>query len=134
MRMDKIPLLIVDDNLSHLKLEKIVLGDVDYDIRTATDAAEAMKVLTEFKPKLILMDIKLPDIDGLELTRRLKADPKYKDIIILAITAYGMSGDEEMALSAGCDGYFSKPIDTETFPQAIAEYLGKSKVSATPQQ
>lgn len=123
------PILIVDDNLSHLKLEKLALAENVYDIRTATNADEAIKALEQFQPKLILLDIQLPGVNGLELTRRLKADPKYHDIIIVAITAYGMKGDKEMALKAGCDGYITKPIDIETFPQIVADYLAKSKIA-----
>lgn len=119
-------IIIIDDNLSHLKLEKLALAENGYDIRTATNSIELIKLLESFKPQLILMDIQLPGIDGLELTRRLKADPKYKDIIIVAITAYGMKGDKEIALSAGCDGYISKPIDIEIFPQVIAGYLNNA--------
>lgn len=124
--MDKIPLLIVDDNASHLKLEKLALTGEGYDIRTASDATEAMKILSEFLPHIILMDIQLPGMNGLELTKQLKEDPKYHNIIIVAITAYGMTGDKEVALKAGCDGYLSKPIDIDTFPQLIAQYAGKS--------
>ena len=121
--MAKVPILIVEDNPSHIKLEKLALGSDSYDIRTAQNADEMMKVLAEFQPRLILMDIQLPGTDGYELTRRLKADPKFKDIIIIAITAYGMKGDREIALNAGCNGYISKPIDIETFPKIITDYL-----------
>lgn len=118
-------ILIVDDNPSHLKLEKLALAEGAYDIHTAANAEEMMKELETFEPKLILMDLQLPGVDGLSLTRRLKADPKYKHIIIIAITAYGMKGDKEMALSAGCDGYISKPVDIEVLPKIVADYLGK---------
>ena len=69
------------------------------------------------------MDIQLPGMDGLEITRQLRSDLKYKNVVILAITAYAMRGDEEKALSAGCDGYISKPIDTRTLPALIDKYL-----------
>jgi two-component system cell cycle response regulator len=69
------------------------------------------------------MDIQLPGMDGLELTRRLKADPAMRGTIILALTAYAMKGDEEKVMAAGCDGYVSKPIDTRTLPDIIAGYL-----------
>jgi CheY-like chemotaxis protein len=71
------------------------------------------------------MDIQLPGMDGLELTRRLKAAPGTKNIVIIALTAYAMKGDEERAKAAGCDGYITKPIDTQTLPGVIAGYLGK---------
>jgi CheY-like chemotaxis protein len=72
---------------------------------------------------LILMDVQLPGIDGLELTRRLKTDPATRDIKILGLTAYAMKGDEEKILAAGCDGYIAKPIDTRTLPRVIGHYL-----------
>jgi CheY-like chemotaxis protein len=71
------------------------------------------------------MDIQLPGIDGLELTRRLKADPKHRGIAILALTAYAMIGDREKALQAGCDGYIPKPIGSDTLPDMIAEQLAR---------
>ena len=106
------PILIVDDNPQNLKLARVLLSSEGHAVRTATDAKEALRVLEEFEPRLILMDIQLPDIDGLELTRMLKADPKHQGTVIVALTAYAMKGDEERALAAGCDGYVAKPIDT----------------------
>lgn len=123
------PILIIDDNPINLKLEKVLLAVEGYDIRTATDAEEALSLLNAFHPRLILMDLQLPGMSGLELTAQLKADPKYSDITILAITAYAMKGDREKALAAGCDGYISKPIDTKTLPSVIANYLFQKKVS-----
>lgn len=116
-------ILIVDDNPLNLKLARVVLSLEGFDVRTATDAEEALLLLKDVHPHLILMDIQLPGLDGLELTRRLKEDPATRDIIIVAITAYAMKGDEERALSAGCDGYISKPINTQTLPVTVASYL-----------
>jgi two-component system cell cycle response regulator DivK len=120
------PVLIVDDNPVNLKLARVVLAAEGYDVRTAADADEAMAVLEEFRPRLILMDIQLPGMDGLELTRRLKSDPAKRGLVILAMTAYAMKGDEEKAIAAGCDGYITKPIDTRTLPSLIATYLRPS--------
>ncbi len=117
------PILIVDDNPINLKLEKILLTVEGYDARTATDAEEALSLLETYKPALILMDLQLPGMTGLELTRKLKSDPRYKNIVILAVTAYAMKGDKEKALAAGCDGYISKPIDTKTLPTVLSNYL-----------
>jgi CheY-like chemotaxis protein len=117
------PILAVDDNAANLKLVRVVLQLEGYDVRTATTADEALAVLETFRPRLILMDIQLPGIDGLELTRRLKADPATRDTIILALTAYAMKGDEQKALEAGCDGYVTKPIDTRTLPGVVAAFL-----------
>jgi CheY-like chemotaxis protein len=74
------------------------------------------------------MDIQLPGIDGLELTRRLKADPGTRDIVIIAVTAYAMKGDQDKALAAGCDDYITKPIDTRALPDTIARHLAKREV------
>jgi CheY-like chemotaxis protein len=116
-------ILIVDDNPTNLKLAKVVLLKEGYQIQTVGDAEEAIEVLQSLKPRLILMDINLPGMDGLTLTRKLKASPETKDIIIVALTAYAMKGDDEKARAAGCDGYIAKPIDTQAFPAQIAGYL-----------
>ena len=121
--MAKNSILIVDDNPVNLKLIRVLLTGEGYDVRTAADAEEAMQVLKEANPHLILMDVQLPGIDGLELTRRLKTDPATRDIKILGLTAYAMKGDEEKILAAGCDGYIAKPIDTRTLPGVIGHYL-----------
>ncbi len=119
-------ILIVDDNPVNMKLIRVLLAGEGYDVRTAADAQEALNILKELHPDLILMDIQLPGIDGLELTRRLKSDPATRDIAILGLTAYAMKGDEERILAAGCDGYIPKPIDTRTLPHLIAGYLQKT--------
>jgi len=116
-------ILIVDDNAANLKLARVLLQAEGYDVRTAADAEDAVRLLQSFTPRLVLMDIQLPGMDGLELTRRLKADIATKDIVILALTAYAMKGDEERARAAGCDGYIAKPIDIGSLPGLIAEHL-----------
>lgn len=121
------PILVVDDNVVNLKLARVLLSSQGYDVRTATDAEETLAVLRDFTPRLILMDIQLPGMDGLELTRRLKADPALSGVIILALTAYAMKGDEEKVLAAGCDGYVAKPIDTRRFPELVAELLKRPR-------
>jgi len=88
-------ILIVDDNAANLKLARILLSEGGYEVRTAGDAEEALRILESFLPRLILMDIQLPGMDGLTLTRRLKADERTTDVLILALTAYAMKGDEE---------------------------------------
>jgi CheY-like chemotaxis protein len=115
--------LIVDDNLANLKLVRILLSAEGYDVRTATDAREALGVIRDAHPRLILMDIQLPGMDGLQLTRRLREDPATRDILVLALTAYAMRGDEQKAREAGCDGYIAKPIDTRALPGIVAGYL-----------
>ena len=117
------PILVVDDNATNLKLARVLLRGEGYEVQTATDAEDALRLLATFRPRLILMDIQLPGMDGLELTRRLKADAASKDIVILALTAYAMKSDEERALGAGCDGYIAKPIDIDSLPKVIAGHL-----------
>jgi two-component system, cell cycle response regulator DivK len=119
-------ILIVDDNPVNLKLARVVLTAEGYDVHTAADAEEALDVLRQLKPRLILMDIQLPGMDGLELTRRLKADPRMGGVIIVGLTAYAMKGDEAKARAAGCDGYIPKPIDTRRFPGQVAAFLKTS--------
>jgi CheY-like chemotaxis protein len=123
-------ILIVDDNPANLKVATFALQAEGFDVRTATDAEEALLVLEEFRPRLILMDIQLPGMDGLELTRRLKADPKSRGILVVAVTAYAMKGDREKALRAGCDGYLTKPVDPIQLPILVAELLGRPAAAA----
>jgi len=125
------PILIVDDNPANLKLARVLLAGEGYEVRTATDAEEALRVLQGFRPRLILMDLQMPGMDGFALTRRLKGDPATKGILILALTAYVMKGDEEKAMAAGCDGYVPKPIDTRALPQLIARHLAASPGEGT---
>jgi CheY-like chemotaxis protein len=87
------------------------------------DAEEAQVVLTAILPDLILMDIALPGMDGLTLTRLLKADERTRHIRVVALTAFAMKGDEQKALDAGCDGYITKPIDTRALPGEVAGIL-----------
>src|SRR5579872_3754316 len=127
------PILIVDDNPLNVKLVRVVLLTSGYEVRTCADAESALEALQSYRPDAILMDIQLPGMDGLELTRRLKADPETRDITIIALTAYAMKGDEEKARAAGCDGYLTKPIDTRALPTLIASLLesGARSVAAT---
>jgi two-component system cell cycle response regulator DivK len=118
-------LLIIDDNEINLKVERLALQAGGYEVRTARNAEEALSVLASFKPILILVDIQLPGMDGLTLTKQLKAEPKTKDIVIVAMTAYAMKGDEERALTAGCDSYIPKPIDTRKLPGEVETLIRK---------
>jgi CheY-like chemotaxis protein len=121
------PILAVDDNPQNLKLVRVLLSGAGYEVRTATDGEEALDVLATFSPRLILMDLQMPDIDGLTLTRRLKADPAHRDVLIVALTAYAMKGDREKALAAGCDEYVTKPIDIDAFLALVAELLAAQR-------
>lgn len=125
-------IFIIDDHPVNLELARVVLVLEGYEVYTAVDAEAALALLPKVQPDLILMDVQLPGMDGLELARRLKADPAHKSARIVALTAYAMKGDEEKALSAGCDGYLTKPIDTRTFPKMVARFLdGPAKTTDT---
>lgn len=120
-------ILIVDDQAVNLELARVLLALEGYTVRTAADADEALAVLAEgFRPRLILMDVQLPGMDGLALTRHLKADPALQDVGIIALTAYAMVGDEQRMAAAGYDGYIPKPIDTRTFATRIAAALQRA--------
>jgi CheY-like chemotaxis protein len=121
-------ILIVDDNAINLKLVAYLMRANGYTVETALDAESAIEAVRANRPDVILMDIQLPGIDGLELTRRLKADSSTRDIVIVAVTAYAMKGDQAKALAAGCDDYITKPIDTRTLPETIAKHLAKREV------
>ena len=118
-------ILIVDDNTQNLKLARVVLANEGFDVYTASNAEDALQLLRTVTPRLILMDIQLPGMDGLELTRRLKADPATRAVRIIALTAYAMKGDDEKAFAAGCDGYITKPIDVEGLPVVVSSYLAE---------
>jgi CheY-like chemotaxis protein len=117
-------ILVVDDNVTNLKLIEYLLKAKGYDVHTAVDAESALEAVRGMRPSLVLMDLQLPGMDGLELTRRLKSDPSTREIVIVAVTAYAMKGDEQRALDAGCDGYIAKPIDTRALPQLVESHLG----------
>jgi len=116
-------ILIVDDHPVNLKLARLILSAEGYEVRTAVDANTTFTALADFTPSMILMDLQLPGVDGFELTRRLKADPVHGRILIVALTAFAMKGDEERARAAGCGGYITKPVDTTNLPRRVAEYL-----------
>jgi len=119
-------ILIVDDNATNLKLVAYLMRANGYTVDTALDAEAALDAIRSARPEVILMDIQLPGIDGLELTRRLKAEPATADIVVIAVTAYAMKGDQDKALAAGCDDYVTKPIDTRALPDIIARHLKRT--------
>lgn len=129
--MSRKRILVVEDHPINVKLVKLLLQGT-YEVRTAGDAQEALQALEGFQPDLILMDVQLPGMDGLELTRRLKAEPRTRGIVVVALTAYAMKGDEDKALAAGCSGYITKPLDTKTFLGQIGAYLGEPPSAQAP--
>jgi two-component system cell cycle response regulator DivK len=117
------PILIVDDNLLSSKLIKRLLEVEQYQALTAKNAEETLALLERFHPRLILMDFQLPGMDGVELTRRIRSNPKNKDVIIVLATSYDQKGEEQKARAAGCDGYIMKPIDTQALSGLVADLL-----------
>jgi len=128
-------ILVVDDAPVNLKLADILLRKEGYQVHAVPDAEEALRVLRNFRPKVMLVDIQLPGMDGLELTRRVKQDPRTQDMTVIALTACAMQGDEERARAAGCDGYITKPIDTQTLGRRIREYVERqaNPLAAAPE-
>ena len=116
-------ILVVEDNMVNRRLVEFLLRSKGYRVLQATAALEAFEILKTERPDLILMDVQLPGMDGLEATRKLKENPVTRDIPVVAVTSYAMKGDREKALAAGCVGYITKPIDTTTFIQEVAAHL-----------
>jgi len=127
--------LIVDDNPMNVELTAFVLRAAAFAVESAVDADSTALQVQAFRPELILMDIQLPGMDGLEMTRRLKADPATAHIVVVAYTAYAMKGDEARMRAAGCDGYITKPIDVMSFAAKVRSLLvgqGVATVSQRP--
>jgi CheY-like chemotaxis protein len=122
-------ILIVDDNPTNLKLAADVLEIEGHTIARARDAEQAQEVLKITQPDLILMDIQMPGMDGLTLTRLLKSNPSYQHIPVVALTAFAMKGDEDKAREAGCHSYIIKPIETRKLPAQVAEILAAAPES-----
>ncbi len=116
-------ILIVEDNEANRLLASAVLEREGYRVEMAGSSQEALELLDSQAPDLILMDVQLPGMDGLSLTRRLKGDQKTAAIPIVALTALAMTGDRERTLEAGCSGYISKPINTRTFAAEVRKFL-----------
>jgi len=122
-------ILIVEDEPRNLKLLRDLLQRFGYEILEASDGEQGVKSAGEKMPDLILMDIMMPKMDGLEATRIIKADTKTKHIPIIALTSYAMKGDREKTIEAGCDGYIAKPIDIKEVLKTIETYLTVNQVS-----
>ncbi len=110
----------------NVTLVRVILSAEGFEVESAVNAQEAIHQIGAFRPELILMDIQLPGVDGLELTRQIKAEPSNRHIVIVAFTAFAMRGDEEKMRAAGCDGYVSKPIEVGKFAAQIRLLLRSS--------
>lgn len=117
-------ILVVDDNELNRRLLEFILMASSYPVRSAGNATEAIAAIAASVPRLILMDIQLPGMSGLDLTRQLRADPATRDVPIIAVTAYAMKGDQEKAIAAGCNAYVTKPIDKDLLRQLVQKHYG----------
>ena len=116
-------ILLVEDNPVNRRLAVFLLRSRGYEVTEAATGPEAFQILEKQRPDLIVMDIQLPGMDGLEVTKKLKEQPATTDIPVIAVTSYAMKGDREKALAAGCAGYVTKPIDKDTFVREVAAHL-----------
>ncbi len=116
-------ILVVEDNETNMYLTCFILRKNNYEVIEARNGKQGVELAIKEKPDLIIMDIDLPDIDGLEATKRIKESEEAGMIPIVAFTSYAMTGDRERALNAGCTGYLEKPINPETFMADIEKHL-----------
>jgi two-component system cell cycle response regulator DivK len=124
-------ILVVEDNATNMKLSTFLLESAEYHVIGATTAEVGVALARECRPDLILMDIQLPGMDGLQATAILKADEATRHIPVIALTALAMKGDEERILAAGCDGYIAKPLDYKDFLAVVKARLMKAANVAT---
>jgi len=120
-------ILYIEDNFENRILVKRVLEVEGYVVLEAGDGPSGMRIAEQEVPDLILMDINLPEIDGYEVTARLRQIPTLAHVPIVALTAYVLKGDRERSLAAGCDGYIQKPIDVDLLPAQIAAFLRETR-------
>lgn len=120
---DMARVLVIEDNAANLKLAEFLLQSAGHAVLAASDAELGLLLALDERPDLILMDIQLPGMDGLEATRQLKADPRTAAIPVLALTALTMKGDEERILAAGCNGYIAKPVSYRELLGAVTTHL-----------
>lgn len=118
-------ILVVEDNPLNMELAVDLLELRGHEVFSAATGQEALEISCREKPDLILMDVQLPGMDGLAVTKKLKENPETSGIPVVALTAHAMKGDEERMLSHGCAGYIPKPIDTREFPRAVEEFIAK---------
>ena len=125
--------LVVDDNPLNLELASAMLHMAGIQTLSATDADAGLALARREQPDIVLMDVQMPRVDGIEATRRLKADPATAAIPVIAFTAFAMAGDEARFLAAGCDGFISKPIELASFAAQVLGYLvPKMRSPASP--
>ena len=117
-------ILVVDDVPANVKLLEARLSAEYFDVLTASNGTEALDLVRKMRPDLILMDIQLPQVSGLEVTRWIKDDPELRAIPVVAVTAFAMKGDEERIREGGCEAYLSKPISVGKFIETVRRFVG----------
>ncbi len=120
-------ILYVEDNPQNMRLVRKMLNSAGYQVIEAEDGMSGYQAIIDLRPDLVLMDVNLPDIDGLEVTARIKSLPDYAGIPMLALTANAMHGDRERCLEAGCDGYIPKPVTKNELLSGVAYYLEQAE-------
>jgi two-component system cell cycle response regulator DivK len=126
--------LIVEDNELNMKLFHDLLDAHGYATLQTRSGMEALRLAREHQPDLILMDIQLPEVSGLEVTRWLKDDDALRNIPVIAVTAFAMKGDEERIRSGGCEAYISKPISVSSFIETVRHFIGDGRLQGSPAQ
>jgi two-component system cell cycle response regulator DivK len=125
-------ILVVDDHVLNVKLAQRILTAAGYTVKVATRGLEAVQMASAERPDLILLDIRLPDIDGLEVLRRLRSAQETSDVVIVAMSAQAMPEEVATVMDAGCDGYIQKPISLTTFRVEVQRYLETPAARARP--
>jgi two-component system cell cycle response regulator DivK len=126
-------ILIVEDSPPNMRLIEMTLRLKGYELLEAIDGEEALNMVIREKPDLIIMDLNLPKVSGLEVTKRLRQMPAFNRIPIIAVTAHAMKGDKEKIIEAGCDAYLPKPINTHQLPRVVAEMLRQRQKDSASQ-
>ena len=127
MKAPQPQILVVEDNPMNLELVSDLLEASGFVVHHAASAEQGLILARAYLPEVILMDVSLPGLDGLQATKALRADPATRGLTIIALTAHAMRGDEELALAAGCDGYLPKPIDTRGFADKITGFIAAAR-------
>ena len=124
-------ILVVEDDPTSMKLVHLILEADGHAVKSVDAPEKALASIAEEKPAVVLVDLALPGMDGLSLTRRLKADPATSAIPVVAVTAQAMQGEDAKARAAGCDAYLTKPLDTQGFRGTLRQFLGDQGTTAT---
>ncbi len=127
--MAKTRILIMEDDDDTQGMVRFLLEYRGYDVLVAKNGKNGLEIARSEKPDLILLDLAMPEMDGLSVAHKLKGDPDTKEIPVIAVTAYTMSSDRRMAMNAGCDGFIAKPMNVPDFIAEVEKFLGKSKTA-----